>query len=132
MDKETNMLQKRLRFALFGNEFQSEKSLAIQRVLNFLKAHGAEVYIDRPYYDFLTKSLQLDVWCSGVFDNDYFEADFVISLGGDGTILKAANRVGAKETPIVSDVKNLETKAKLEAGKKEKFKDFADMVNSVL
>lgn len=38
----------------------------------------------------------------------------------------------AKETPIVSDVKNLETKAKLEAGKKEKFKDFADMVNSVL
>ena len=38
----------------------------------------------------------------------------------------------AKETPIVSDVKNLETKAKLEAGKKEKFTDFADMVNSVL
>lgn len=38
----------------------------------------------------------------------------------------------AKETPIVSDVKNLETKAKLEAGKKEKFKDFADMVNSVV
>ena len=38
----------------------------------------------------------------------------------------------AKETPIVSDVKNLETKAKLEAGKKEKFIDFADMVNSVL
>ena len=56
MDKETNMLQKRLRFTLFGNEFQSEKSLAIQRVLNFLKAHSAEVYIDRPYYDFLTKS----------------------------------------------------------------------------
>ena len=38
----------------------------------------------------------------------------------------------AKETPIVSDVKNLETKAKLEAGKKEKFTDFADMVSSVL
>lgn len=38
----------------------------------------------------------------------------------------------AKETPIVSDVKNLKTKAKLEAGKKEKFTDFADMVNSVL
>ena len=38
----------------------------------------------------------------------------------------------AKETPIVSDVKNLETKAKLEAGKKEKFTDFADIVNSVL
>lgn len=38
----------------------------------------------------------------------------------------------AKETTVVSDVKNLETKAKLEAGKKENFTDFADMVNSVL
>lgn len=39
----------------------------------------------------------------------------------------------AKETPIVSDVKNLETKAKLDAGKKEeKFSDFAGMVKSVM
>ena len=70
MAKDINVLQKRLRFALFGNEFQLGKSLAIQRVLNFLKAHDAEVYIDRPYYDFLRKSVQLDLWCSGVFDND--------------------------------------------------------------
>ena len=95
------MLQKRLRFALFGNEFHSDKSFAVQRVLNFLKTHDAEVYIDRPYYDFLSKVLQLDTWCSGVFDNDYFDADFVISLGGDGTMLRAANRVGAKEIPVL-------------------------------
>lgn len=38
----------------------------------------------------------------------------------------------AKEQPIVSDVKNLETKAKLDAGKKEKFTDFASMVKSVM
>ena len=95
------MLQKRLRFALFGNEFHSDKSFAVQRVLNFLKTHDVEVYIDRPYYDFLSKVLQLDTWCSGVFDNDYFDADFVISLGGDGTMLRAANRVGAKEIPVL-------------------------------
>ncbi len=95
------MLQKRLRFALFGNEFHSDKSFSVQRVLNFLKTHDAEVYIDRPYYDFLSKVLQLDTWCSGVFDNDYFDADFVISLGGDGTMLRAANRVGAKEIPVL-------------------------------
>ena len=101
MGKDINILQKHLRFALFGNEFHSDKSYAVQQVLNFLKAHGAEVYIDRPYYDFLTKSLHLDVWCSGVFDNDYFDADFVISLGGDGTMLRATNRVGAKEIPVL-------------------------------
>lgn len=39
----------------------------------------------------------------------------------------------AKETVVVSDVKNLETKAKLDAGKKEeKFSDFAGMVKSVM
>lgn len=39
----------------------------------------------------------------------------------------------AKETVIISDVKNLETKAKLDAGKKEeKFSDFAGMVKSVM
>lgn len=39
----------------------------------------------------------------------------------------------AKETVVVSDVKNLETKAKLDAEKKEeKFSDFAGMVKSVM
>ena len=39
----------------------------------------------------------------------------------------------AKETVVVSDVKNLETKAKLDAGKQEeKFSDFAGMVKSVM
>lgn len=39
----------------------------------------------------------------------------------------------AKETVVISDVKNLETKAKLDAGKKEeKFSDFAGMVKSVM
>lgn len=39
----------------------------------------------------------------------------------------------AKETVVISDVKNLETKAKLDAGKKEeKFSDFASMVKSVM
>lgn len=39
----------------------------------------------------------------------------------------------AKETVVISDVKNLETKAKLDAGKQEeKFSDFAGMVKSVM
>lgn len=39
----------------------------------------------------------------------------------------------AKDTVVISDVKNLDTKAKLDAGKKEeKFSDFAGMVKSVL
>ena len=36
-----------------------------------------------------------------LFDGDDFQADMVISLGGDGTFLKAASRVGAKGVPIL-------------------------------
>ena len=36
-----------------------------------------------------------------VFRGNDFEADFVVSMGGDGTFLKAASRVGNKEIPII-------------------------------
>lgn len=96
-----NKEPKRLRFALFGNEFQAKKSASIKKVLSFLSARKAEVFFDRAFYDFLTQTEHLKVEPSGVFDGDDFQADYVISLGGDGTFLKAASRVGAKQTPII-------------------------------
>lgn len=95
------MSVKKLRFALFGNEYQAKKSVAVQRILSFLKERGAEVYIDRPYYDFLSKEGAEELWHTGVFDDYNFDVDFVISMGGDGTFLKAASKVGAKGTPIL-------------------------------
>lgn len=91
----------RLRFALFGNEYQARKSLAICRILSYLDAHGAETYIDRSYFRFLTEEQHLDLSCAGVFDDGNFEADYVVSLGGDGTFLKAAERVGGRGIPII-------------------------------
>ena len=95
------MSVKKLRFALFGNEYQAKKSVAVQRIISFLKERGAEVYIDRPYYDFLSKEGAEELWHTGVFDDYNFDVDFVISMGGDGTFLKAASKVGAKGTPIL-------------------------------
>lgn len=95
------MSVKKLRFALFGNEYQAKKTVAVQHILSFLKERGAEVYIDRPYYDFLCKEGAEELWHTGVFDDYNFDVDFVISMGGDGTFLKAASKVGAKGTPIL-------------------------------
>ncbi len=36
-----------------------------------------------------------------VFEGDDFSADFAISIGGDGTFLRTARWVGAKEIPII-------------------------------
>ena len=90
-----------MRFALFGNSFQARKSVAIQHITDILHAHGAEILIDRPYYEFLVHEQHLDIWHTDVFDGENFDADFAVSLGGDGTFLNTASRVGAKGIPIL-------------------------------
>ena len=92
---------KTLRFAIFGNEYQPKKSTAILTILSFLEQRGAEIYIDRPFYEFLQLEHRIDTKVSGVFDGNNFDVDYVISMGGDGTFLKAASKVGAKGTPII-------------------------------
>lgn len=91
----------KLRFALFGNVYQTKKSALAKDLLCCLERHGAEVYIDRHFHDYLTRELQLNVNPSGLIDNDEFLADFVISMGGDGTFLQTASRVGDKGIPII-------------------------------
>jgi NAD+ kinase len=95
------MMQRKLRFALFGNIYQTKKSAAIQKVLSCLSEFRAEVMVDQEYYDFLKNDQQLDVPATKVFTGDDFEADFAISMGGDGTFLQTANRVGRKQIPIL-------------------------------
>ena len=59
------------------------------------------MYICRDFYEFLTNDLKLNIPTAGLFDDDNFNADMVISVGGDGTFLKAASKVGSKGIPIL-------------------------------
>ena len=95
------MEHNKLRFALFGNIYQGKKSASIQQVLSCINSHEAELYVDMEYYYFLKDNQRLDIKATKLFTDDDFEADFVISMGGDGTFLKAASRVGAKSIPIL-------------------------------
>jgi len=95
------MKEERLRFALFGNLYQTRKSASIQKVLACIENHEAALYVDREYYEFLTRDQRLEVRAAEVFDGDAFDADFAISMGGDGTFLKTAERVGRKQIPIL-------------------------------
>ena len=95
------MSERKLRFAIFGNVYQAKKSMSIQKVLSFLSERGARVSIDKEYHKFLTSEQHIDLPGCEVFEKDDFDADFVISMGGDGTFLKAAARVGSKCIPIV-------------------------------
>ena len=92
---------RKLRFAIFGNTYQPKKSAAISKILACLAERQADVCIEREFYTFLTEGQHLSVGNVQVFDDDQFAADFVISMGGDGTFLKAASMVGHKAIPIL-------------------------------
>ena len=93
------MNNEKLRFAIFGNEFQAKKSQAIQKIIAILQQHEAEIIMDAPLYKFVTEGQHMDVKVDEVFEGNDFTADFAISMGGDGTLLKTAARVFAKDTP---------------------------------
>jgi len=95
------MASRKLRFAVFGNVYQPKKSASIQTLLTCLAARHAEVFIEREFYTFLTAGKRLSVSDVQVLDEKHLEADFVISMGGDGTFLRAASKVGSRQVPIL-------------------------------
>lgn len=90
-----------MRFAIFGNTFQAKKSCHAEALFDILLQRNAELYVCRNFYSFLVSDLGLEIPVAGLFDKDEFEADMVISIGGDGTFLRAASRVGKKDIPIL-------------------------------
>ena len=90
-----------MKFALFGNTYQAKKSAHVIRLLSILKQYNAVVYINREFYHFLVDEQNMDIQAAGVFEGNDFEADMVLSMGGDGTFLKAASQVGNKNIPIL-------------------------------
>ena len=95
------MSSRKLRFAFFGNTYQPKKSVSIRQILASLAQRKAEVSIERAFYDFLVSDPKNALSGVTVFDGNNFDADFVISMGGDGTFLRAASMVGSKQVPIL-------------------------------
>lgn len=94
-------MQQTLRFALFGNTYQEHKSAHVTHLLEILRRRKAQICISNEFYDFLRNHTKADLSGLEVFEGNNFSADMILSIGGDGTFLKAASRVGKKEIPIL-------------------------------
>ena len=95
------MASRKLRFAIFGNTYQPKKSVSVQKLLACLSQRQADVCVESEFYDFLTNGQRLPLGNVQVIAGFDFEADFVISMGGDGTFLRAASMVRGKQIPIL-------------------------------
>lgn len=91
-----------MRFALFGNTYETGKSVHAEQLFTILANYGDEVYVERDFYRFLCKAQPFAFEPAGIIDDlASLNIDMAISLGGDGTFLKAARYVGATGIPIV-------------------------------
>lgn len=88
-------------FALFGNHYQTKKTSSIRTLVDALQKRGAEILIDKPFYDYLRLQLGIQVPESQLITDNNFQADIVVSMGGDGTFLEVASRVQDKGMPIL-------------------------------
>lgn len=90
-----------MKFAIFGNTYQARKSTYAEQLFRLLQQRGARLCVCREFYQFLTDGLHLNIPPVELFEGGDFQADMVISMGGDGTFLKAASRTGKKDIPIL-------------------------------
>lgn len=90
-----------MKIALFGNSHQTEKSSSARKLLDALERQGAEIWMCEKFYRFLTEKVHLHPSVAGLIRGNDFHADIALSIGGDGTFLKTAERVGNKGIPIL-------------------------------
>ena len=91
-----------MKFALFTKLDSNENNDHIFSVFKSLDKHQLDYGVDSQSFDLISK---LDNYNGGFnfskvekLSNEY---DFVISIGGDGTILRSANEIGELSIPII-------------------------------
>ncbi|MCD8261348.1 MAG: NAD kinase [Bacteroides sp.] len=90
-----------MKFSLFGNTYRTQNSCYADILLQALRKYQAQICISNDFYRFLQESRSSDLKDTETFEEDNFMADMVISIGGDGTFLRAAGAVGNKNIPIL-------------------------------
>jgi NAD+ kinase len=92
-----------LKVALFGQQYQDNSLDSISVLLGCLNAHGANLHIEAHYAEQLEKHkvLDLNTHKIGIYTHLDETFDLLVSIGGDGTILRAITRVKDLGIPIV-------------------------------
>lgn len=91
-----------MKFAIYGSRHQEEFIPDIRHFLLSLQSEGHQAVMHSKLYKYLLHAIPAALGCvTRVTDGDDFTADFAVSLGGDGTFLRTAAWVGAKEIPVI-------------------------------
>ncbi len=92
-----------MKFALYAQTYKPSNKEIISKLLFAIEQHQAEVIFEENYFAILTQEKVINKKYTTFTNHQDLEEDinFFISIGGDGTMLRAANFVKSKNIPIV-------------------------------
>ncbi len=90
--------------AIFGNYYQTSNCKYVARVIEALQRHGVAVEIERKFAEFLlSQDAGIAPSLARLSQVDALSKDveLVLSMGGDGTFLNTAEKLGHQQLPIL-------------------------------
>lgn len=87
--------------AIFGNTFSPKVLDILDTIFDFFKSKSVDLLVDEQliaFYKANKTNINTDIHS---IDETSCEADFALSIGGDGTFLNTAARIGSKRIPIM-------------------------------
>ncbi len=92
-----------MKIAVYGQFYQKQSEAPVERLLNFFLGKDVEVYVEAHFFDLIKHQLddssRYDIFKTFTILDDSFEV--LVSIGGDGTILRAITYVKDLGIPIV-------------------------------
>ena len=89
------------RIALFGNLHRTEMENELLELVQFFHQMNVVVLLDEYLQLYLDEKFHKSFDRLELITDDNFSADLALSIGGDGTFLNTAARVGKKDIPIL-------------------------------
>lgn len=90
-----------MRIAVFGNTYRTVILSHIKVLFEYFKNKNITLMLDKELFDFMIENGNCCLENTMIIENDDFSADLAFSIGGDGTFLNTAARIGRKQIPIL-------------------------------
>ena len=93
-----------VKIGVYGKNFSSGFDNDIKLLFNILKEKNADVFIHKPFLDYIKAEKNIDPGIKKTFTHHSGvekDSDFMFSIGGDGTFLETVSYVRDKNIPVI-------------------------------
>jgi NAD+ kinase len=93
-----------MKIGIFGKSFSENFHEIIYKIFEKLNKNKVQIFVYKPFLDFITDNLFFVPKISGIFTNKdikNYEFDVFFSIGGDGTFLECVSLIKKLQIPII-------------------------------